>query len=985
MAREKVIDFSALEKKWQRKWESAGIFRAREKKNAKKFYILEMYPYPSGSGLHMGHAFNYTIGDVYARFKKMNGFCVLHPMGYDSFGLPAENAAVKAKSHPKKFTEDAIRNFMKQQKALGLSYDWSRMIESHKPEYYKWDQWIFLKMFERGLAYRKKAPVNYCGKCKTVLANEQVVNGKCWRHEDSDVEIRHLEQWFLKITDYADELNSYLDRLDGWPETIRAMQKNWIGKSSGTEVDFFIDGKKWSVFTTRADTLFGVTFLVVSAQHPDLMSLVTPEQKNKVEMFLKKLRSVSEEDIVKLDKEGIFSGSYAEHPLTGEKIPVWIGNFVVADYGSGMVMGVPAHDQRDFEFAKKYNLEIKQVITIDEKRNKLSELLEEEFEKFLRHANKNNKKPIIVGGFASRLIYGKPYRNHKDIDIFIDAKDFDFWKEYFVSNGYQDYREEGDVKRDYSKYALYIKEIDGVDVEFDVWVVKTNKKGNFVDFEFVNERETTIKKEHIIEIKYRGLLVNVSKERGLLLDPNQNLKRAVDNCFTGISAYEGYGILINSEGFDGLKSGEAREHITNALEMRKKGRKKIAFKLRDWLISRQRFWGAPIPVIYCDSCGVVPVNEKDLPVKLPENIKFSSAENPLKKYEKFVRVKCHKCGKDARRETDTMDTFIDSSWYFLRYTDSKNSKKIFESRKANYWMPIDFYIGGKEHATGHLIYFRFVTKFLRDLGLLKFDEPALRFFNQGMLHGPDGRKMSKSYGNVILPESVSKKYGMDSARLFLVSVASPDKDIDWSDKGIEGSARFVLRVMNYCFGFKDGKTNTRMAHKLNKTIKNVSDYIEGLRYNLAVISLRECFGVIEEEGISREDLKKFVKMLSVFAPHVSEEIWSKLGGKGFVSASAWPEADEKKIDEKLEKAERSFEKAVEDIRNVLRIVESRGKKAGKVYVYVLPNELGNYDSIKLGERLGVSTKVYAVNDSKKYDPEGKSKKVKPGRPGIYVE
>ncbi|NCO11710.1 leucine--tRNA ligase [Candidatus Pacearchaeota archaeon] len=814
----KLINFKAIEKKWQGKWEKSGAFKAKDGKG-KKFYVLEQYPYPSGSGLHMGHAFIYTIGDIYARFKRMQGYNVMHPIGFDSFGLPAENAAIKAKSHPKKFTEDAIKNFIKQMKCFGFSYDWDRMLRSHDPAYYKWDQWIFLKMLEKGLAYRKKAGVNFCPKCNTVLANEQVVNGRCWRHEDTDVEVKQLEQWFLKTTEYADELLSGLDKLDDWPELIKAMQRNWIGKSEGTEVDFSVNDKKWKVFTTRVDTLFGVTFLVVSAQHPELMSLVTADRKAEFEKFLRKVKSTKEEDMDKMDKEGVFTGSYAKHPLTGKKIPIWTGNFVVADYGSGLVMGVPAHDARDWDFAKKYNLKIKQVI-------------------------------------------------------------------------------EGDA----------------------------------------------------------------SKE-----------------------AYVNYGKLVNSDGFSGLNSVEAKEHITIALQEKGLGRKKIAYKLRDWLISRQRFWGTPIPIIYCDSCGAVPVREKDLPVKLPENIRFNSVENPLIGNKKFVNAKCWKCGGKARRETDTMDTFVDSSWYFLRYLDNKNKKKIFEKKKADYWMPVDLYIGGKEHATMHDIYFRFYTKFLADLGLLDVREPAKRLFPQGFIYGEDGRKMSKSLGNIIVPEKAAEKYGVDGVRLFLVSVAGPDKDFSWSEEGAQGSLRFILRLFEYFRNLKTGRSSRKVEHYMNKAIKTIAHDIECMKYNLAVIKLRELFGVIEKEEVGKSDLESFVKVLCVFCPHIAEEFWAKMKGKGLVSLASWPRVNEKKIDDKIEEGDKALDKIINDIAHIVKLVESKGGKAENVYLYVLPHELKNYNNKVLSERTGLDVKVYAVNDKDKYDPSGKSDKVKPGRPGIYVE
>ena len=821
-------DFSKIEKKWQKKWEEKKAFGVKEGGKKKKFYCLEMYPYPSGSGLHMGHAFNYTMGDIYARYKRMKGFNVLHPMGFDSFGLPAENAAIKAKSHPKEFTEEAILRFIEQFKALGLSYDWTRIVETHKPDYYRWDQWIFLQMYKKGLAYRKKAPVNWCSKCNSVLANEQVHSGKCWRHEDRDVEIKHLEQWFFKTTKYAGELYDSLQKLEFWPERIKSMQENWIGKSEGTEILFEISGEKWPIFTTRSDTLFGVTFMVVSAQHPKLMEIVTKGQKKDVEMFLKKIKSTSEKDIGNLEKEGVFAGSYARHPLTGDKIPVWVGNFVVADYGSGMIMAVPAHDERDFEFAKKYKIPIKAVI-------------------------------------------------------------------------------------------------------------------------------------HPVD---KELSSNLMKE-----------------------AYSGAGNLINSGAFDGLENIEAMEHITKALEMKKLGKKVINYKLRDWLISRQRFWGTPIPIVYCDKCGIVPVDERELPVVLPDKIKFTSERNPFVDYKAFAETKCPKCRGKARRERDTMDTFVNSSWYFLRYCDAHNNKSIFDPKKIDYWMPIDMYIGGAEHACMHLIYFRFYTKFLRDIGLLNFDEPALHLFNQGMVHGGDGVVMSKSRGNVVDPLEMIKKYSADSLRIFLVSMASAEKDFMWSDSGLSSMHKFTAKVLEFLPKIKNGKSSPRVESKINLAIRGLSENIENFSYNLAVIKLRELVEIIlHEKEISKQDRESFIKMLSVFCPHIAEELWEDAEGKGLVSLSEWPEVDEKKIDMKFEEAEKNVEKTVEDILNILKIIkEKSGKEAEKIYIYTIPNEFGNYDSGILTKRIGKEVKIFAVNDKKKYDPQGKAGKTKPGKPGIFVE
>ena len=821
----KKINFTKIERKWQKKWEENKIFETSEKSKKTKFYLLEMFPYPSSSGLHMGHALNYAIGDVYARFKRMKGFNVLYPMGFDALGLPAENAAIKAGEHPKPFTEKAIKNYIKQMKEIGLSYDWSKTLSTMNPEYYRWNQFWFLKFLENGLIYRKRSPVNWCPKCNTVLANEQVHSGKCWRHEDTEVEIKHLEQWYIKTTKYAEELLDKIDKLD-WPDKIKLMQKNWIGKSHGTEINFEIDNKKWPIFTTRPDTVFGVTFMVVSSQHTRLMELVTDKQKKEVEKFLKKLKSVSEKELEDMEKEGVFTGSYAVNPITNEKVPVYAGNFVIADYGSGMVMGVPAHDQRDFEFAKKYGIPIKAVID-----------------------------PI------------------------------------------------------------------GEEVE------KPEKMTH---------------------------------------------------------AYTEKGHLINSGEFNGIDNEEAKEKITGFLIKKKEGKKVIQFKLRDWGFSRQRYWGTPIPIINCGKCGLVPVPEKYLPVKLPEIVKFGKG-NPLETNEKWINVKCPKCKGNAKRESDTMDTFFDSSWYFLRYPDNKNSKKPFEKKIIDKWLPVNQYIGGAEHACMHLIYARFFTKALRDLGYLDFDEPFTKLFNQGMLLGEDGEKMSKSKGNVVNPDEVSKKYGMDTERFFLLSLAAPEKDRGWSEDGIQGSLRLINSIFTKFQDIRIIKhSDPKIESKLNKIIKEVTSQIENFKYNLAIIKIRELFNSLPKE-CSKVILEKSLKLLHPFCPHITEELWEKIGNKNFISLEKWPEVEEKKINELFDKQEQAMEKLVQDIININKIIESRGEKKEKVYVYIVPNEKEFYDIEEINKRIGKKVSIFAVNDSKKYDPNNLSKKSKPGKPGIYFE
>ncbi|MFH0808182.1 MAG: leucine--tRNA ligase [archaeon] len=830
------IDFGAIEKKWQEKWEKNKIFQVSEDSEKEKFYVLEMFPYPSGTGLHMGHALNYTIGDILARFKRMKGFNVLHPMGFDALGLPAENAAIKAGTDPEKYTNDAIGNFVKQQKALGVSYDWSRMINTASPDYYKWDQWIFLKMLEKGLAYQKESAVNWCPRCDTVLANEQVNEGKCWRHEDTEVEVRKLRQWFFRTTKYAEELLAGLDGID-WPERTKIMQRNWIGKSQGVEILFEVEKGKgnpricangresgknvWKVFTTRPDTIFGVTFMVVSAGHERLDELVTAEQRKAVDEYLKNVHSVSEKDVERREKEGVFSGSYAVNPANGERIPIWIGNFVLADYGSGMVMGVPAHDKRDFEFAKKYGIPVRQVVT--------------------------NKDPL--------------------------------------------------------------------------------------DFK---------------------------------------------NRYTGKEAFVEDGVLMASKQFSGMDNVKAKVEITKWLEEKDAAKNVVNFKLRDWGVSRQRYWGTPIPIVYCDECGVVPVSEKDLPVVLPKDVKFGKG-NPLESNAKWLKAKCPKCGKVGRRESDTMDTFVNSSWYFLRYADPKNAKKIFDFDKVKYWNPVDVYIGGAEHACMHLLYARFYVKFLRDLGILDFDEPFSKLFHQGMLHAEDGRKMSKSFGNVVEPIETMKKYGVDATRWFLISVASPDKDFDWSEKGISGATRFIRKVVHFYDSFEEKEDSVELIGKFNLALKNLVKYYGNFEYRKATIELRELF-VLIEKGCSLESGKNFLKMIAPICPHVAEELWEKLGGEGLVSVAAWPEAREDVGDKGKGIIGEDFnEKIISRVMDIIR------EGVEKVFIYVMPFELEKINLEKIGEKVGKVVEVFAVNDSGKHDPKGMAKKAKPGMAAIYLE
>ncbi|NWF52790.1 MAG: leucine--tRNA ligase [Nitrospirae bacterium] len=747
-----------VEVKWQKYWSEKDLYRTIQYPSKKKFYCLEMFPYPSGE-IHMGHARNYAIGDVVARYKRMCGFNVLHPMGWDAFGLPAENAAIKHGVHPAEWTYRNI-NYMKAQlNRMGLSYDWKREITTCSPDYYKWNQWFFLKMLEKGLAYRKRSFVNWCPSCTTVLANEQVVDGKCWRCENL-IEQKELEQWFLKITDYADDLLRGCDELKGWPERVIAMQKNWIGRSEGIEVDFRIDGlnEDIRIFTTRQDTLFGATFVCIAPVHPLTERLIS--DKMALEELKARYGKMGE-------KIGIFTGCYAINPLNGEKIPIYVANFVLMEYGTGAIMSVPAHDQRDFDFAQQYNLPVKVVIVPEQQ--------------------------LLLG------------RSNKDV---------------------------------------------------------------------VTE------------------------------------------------AYEGEGILMDSGQFSGLRSDIAKERIARFIEDKGIGKKVINFRFRDWGISRQRYWGTPIPIVYCKKCGMVPVPEKDLPVILPEDVRFTGKDgSPLNESEKFLSTACPLCGDMARRETDTMDTFVDSSWYFIRYCFKKGDiDLISEIRTPNselkYWMPVDQYIGGVEHAVLHLLYSRFFFKFMRDIGLVDLNEPFQNLLTQGMVI-KDGAKMSKSKGNVVDPNHLIEKYGADTLRLFSLFAAPPEKDLEWSDQGVEGAYRFLKRLWGIVYKnrnmlyVKDKEfllsssritdQALRLLRKTHQTIKRVTTDIEReFHFNTAISALMELVNELasyepyDEDGkaVLRFAIEKTLLLLSPFAPHIAEELWEAVGNKPSIFEQRWPEWDE---------------------------------------------------------------------------------------------
>lgn len=749
-----------IEAKWQKYWADKDSFKTVEDDSKEKYYVLEMFPYPSGK-LHMGHVRNYSIGDIVARFKKMDGYNVLHPMGWDSFGLPAENAAIKHGIHPAKWTWENIAEMREQLKQLGLSYDWDREVATCHEDYYKWMQWIFIQFYKRGLAYKKENPVNWCPDCQTVLANEQVVDGCCERCK-AVVGKKNLSQWYLKITDYADRLLDNLDTLDGWPNKVKMMQKNWIGRSYGAEVDFDIkdDDRKLRIFTTRCDTLFGVTYMVMSPEHPYVDSLVAgTEYEAAVKEYQDKVQKMTdiERTSTTNEKTGVFTGRYAINPLNGKEIPIFISDYVLMGYGTGAIMAVPAHDQRDFDFAKAFDLEI-------------------------------------------------------------------------------------------------IPVVDPQNPEIDLY----------------------------------------------------NLKEA----------FVAEGTMINSGEFDGMNNRDAIEKVADYLKEKGIGEKTTNYRLRDWLISRQRYWGCPIPMVYCEECGWVPEKEENLPVMLPTDVEFTGkGESPLTTSKTYGDTVCPCCGKPARREMDTMDTFLDSSWYFLRYTDPKNSEAPFDPAKVAYWFGkngVDQYIGGVEHAILHLMYARFFQMALYDMGLTSCEEPFQNLLTQGMVN-KDGKKMSKSIGNVVSPEEIIEKYGADTARLFILFAAPPERELDWSDAGVEGSYRFLNRVYRLVYEFTEKyseipaafevKTaaDKSMNYMLNATIKKVSEDVGGrFSFNTAISSIMELVNEMyryKEQpdmnvGLLGKAVKDLILILSPFTPHICEEMWEHIGQKESLTTMAWPEFDE---------------------------------------------------------------------------------------------
>src|SRR5579875_645132 len=786
---EKQYDHNQIELKWHALWEKADFYKAEENSAKPKFYVLEMLPYPSGT-LHIGHIRNYAIGDALARYKWMRGFNVLHPMGWDAFGLPAQNAAITNRRPPRDWTLRNIASMKRTHRRFAFSYDWDREIATCEPEYYRWNQWFFLKMFERGLAYRKRALVNWCPKCATVLANEQVVEGCCWRHEDTPVEQRALDQWFLKITAYADQLLEDMRQLEGgWPERVLTMQRNWIGRSEGAEVDFALAAPAAGairVFTTRVDTIYGATCLILAPEHPLVEQLLDAPGQARAKAMVDARAGRDPGDIA---KEGFFTGHFGLDPYSGEKVPVWVGNFVLMGYGTGAIMAVPAHDERDFEFCTKYGIPVRPVI----------------------------------------------------------------------------------------------RPVDG------------------------------------------------------LLDS------------TPAAAFTEDGVVENSGQWSGLASAEARLQMSAYAQRKGFGNPAITYRIKDWGISRQRYWGTPIPMIHCPACGVVPVPEEQLPVILPERVEITgTGRSPLENVPNFVNVTCPRCGGAAKRETDTMDTFIDSSWYFYRYCDPRNSRMPFDPRKIAYWFEIDQYIGGVEHAILHLIYSRFFTKMMRDIGLIRNSEPARRLFTQGMVIA-EGAKMSKSKGNVVGADMLAERFGADTARMFVLFAAPPEKELDWRSEGAEGIYRFLGRVFRFAtrnIGRADyppaGDADRRALRKLHQTLKKITeDFETRWHFNTCISSIMELVNVLyaEEGEISAEPmcaiLRHLALMLAPFAPYLAQEIWAELGAEGPVFRQPWPPFDP--------------ELAKEDLAEV--VVQVNGKLRGRIYTAFGAPEPGLIEAAKADEKV----------------------------------
>ncbi len=905
-----AIDFEKIEQKWQKAWEKQKAFASKESKSKKKYYVLEMFPYPSGK-LHMGHVRNYAIGDATARFKRMQGYNVLYPMGYDALGLPAENAAIKNSVHPKKWTGDRINEMREQQKRLGFSYDWSKTLATCEPEYYRWNQWFFLQLFKKGLAYKGKAKSNWCPHCGTVLANEQVVDAKCWRCS-TIVEEKEFEQWFFKITAYADELLQDLEKLLHWPQKVRTMQKNWIGKKNGYEQYYKVNGTDitLSTFTTHHHTSFAEIFIAVAPEHPIGLELVkgTEYEKGALEFIENvKKNKAGKKFTSESAKEGYFTGKYAKDFCSGRDLPIYIADFALMEFGTGIVKA-SAHDQRDFDFAKAHGI------------------------------------PLVEVLFPNRLVEKSKLDSRIDYDVIHPGIDDVTMEDYSYSGKYCE-RTIGSATVDFAenRAKIYLRINEG-----------TNKK-HLQESAVIRQLAYTLLYDKgigsIILLNADELSLSPSEISELGFAKNDarefELKKGDEKV---PFSYDGQGYMFRSEQFSGISVPEAKEKMGTWMEENGYAKKTVIYSIRDWLISRQRYWGTPIPIIYCEHCGIVPVLEKDLPIKLPENAPFTGQGNPLDKVESFVNAKCPKCGGKARRETDTMDTFVDSSWYFLRYCNPHFGSAMFDKKSVSYWMPVDQYIGGIEHAIMHLLYARFFIKALRDIGMLRFDEPFKRLLTQGMVL-KDGKVMSKSAGNVVDPGTIIEKFGADTARTFILSVSLPTKELEWSDKGTEATFRFLNKFFEFVLQNKglgkNKKSNPKklsskdrlLLSKAHRTILLVSKQMESFEFNFALSNISSLFELLQktekpDKAVAGFAIKTLVQLLAPFAPHLCEELWQKLGQKGFVCASKWPVADKKMIDEKAEQAAEFLETIIEDVQHIKELAKI--EKPKKIVLFTAP-------------------------------------------------
>jgi leucyl-tRNA synthetase len=931
-----------LEPKWQQIWQESGIYTTTEDSTKPKRYVLEYFPYPSGAAMHVGHVRNYTIGDAMARYYRMQGYNVMHPMGWDAFGLPAENYAIKNNISPQQAIAENTGKFKQQLTQMGFSYDWSREINSSDPNYYKWTQWFFTLLFERGLAYQKESLQWWCDTDKTVLANEQVEAGKCWRCGNT-VTKKPLKQWFFKITDYADRLVEDLEKLD-WSESIKSMQRNWIGKSKGAEVNFKVADSTESitVFTTRPDTLFGATFMVLAPEHPLVQTITTAEQKAEVAAYITQTQAKSDVERQETDREktGVFTGAYAVNPVNGSNIPIWIADYVLFGYGTGAIMAVPAHDERDNAFAKKFNLPIIEVIEPETGTPQEDPEFRKSIVAIVRNPKDNTYLSVNWGELGGNLYIGGGREDEEDIIACAE-------REIAEETGYSNVQFVAQTGKIHHHYYAYSK-----------------KKARFIEaygllFDLVDDTKID---QQLEEDEKNKFSVEWLSQKDAEAKVTETLHAITYDLLVKGECYRGEGIMTNSGKYDGMSSSEAREKIVADLEQQTIGKEVVNYKIRDWLISRQRYWGAPIPIIHCDTCGTVPVPKDQLPVTLPEVASYQptgEGTSVLAGVTDWVNVDCPKCGGKAKRETDTMDGFACSSWYFLRFADPHNNEEPFSKEKAAFWLPVDDYIGGAEHAVMHLLYARMWTKVMYDEGMITFDEPFKSLRNHGMILAPDGRKMSKSWGNVIAPdELIEQGYGADSIRVMELFIGPWNQEANWSVEGMGGCYRFLNRVWTITQEYlesdvKDGPESGELLAATHKAIKKVTLDMHEMGFNTSIAALMEYVNELYKfkasNGFASKDwqfaLSKLAQLVAPFAPHIAEELWQELGNETSVHVTSWPEYDDGYL-----------------VQHTMKIaVQVNGKLRGEIEVA----HDAERDVIEQEARLHPNVAEYIKNDPKK--------------------